>query len=116
LTTKKKIEQIKEIQLLREQKNQEWSATFTLFLHSKNSKKAHFESTSINVQNLIMRHERYLNIIKFEIYKSNNSQKLNIFIKICQMMFDVRFMIYENDFHRINFVKFLLSNNVSELD
>jgi hypothetical protein len=63
-----------------------------------------------------MRHERYLNIIKFEIYKSNNSQKLNIFIKVCQMMFDVRFVIYENDFHRINFVKFLLSNNVSKLD
>jgi hypothetical protein len=31
-------------------------------------------------------------------------------------MFDVRFMIYENDFHRINFVKFLLSNIVSKLD
>jgi hypothetical protein len=30
-----------------------------------------------------MRHERYLNIIKFEIYKNNNSQKLNIFIRIC---------------------------------
>jgi hypothetical protein len=63
-----------------------------------------------------MRHEKYLNIIKFEIYKSNNSQELNIFIKICQMMFDVRFVIYENDLHRINFVKFLLSNNVSEFD
>jgi hypothetical protein len=30
-----------------------------------------------------MRHEKYLNIIKCKIYKSNNSQKLNIFIKIC---------------------------------
>jgi hypothetical protein len=63
-----------------------------------------------------MRHERYLNIIIFEIYKNNNSQKLNIFIRICQMMFSVRFVIYENDLHRINFVKSLLSNNVSELD
>jgi hypothetical protein len=63
-----------------------------------------------------MKHERYLNIIKFEIYKSNNSQKLNIFIRICQMMFDVRFVNYENDFHRINFVKSLLNNNVSKLD
>ncbi len=85
-------------------------------LHSKNTESAQFESTSISVRNLIMKHERYLNIIKFEIYKNNNSQKLNIFIKICQMMFDVRFVIYENDFHRINFIKLLLSNNVSELD
>jgi hypothetical protein len=63
-----------------------------------------------------MRHEKYLNIIKLEIYKNNNSQELNIFIKICQMMFDVRFVIYANDFHRINFVKSLLSNNVSKFD
>jgi hypothetical protein len=70
----------------------------------------------MSVRNLIMRHERYLNIIKSEIYKSNNSQKLNIFIKVCQMMFDVRSVIYENDLHRINFVKFLLSNTVSEFD
>jgi hypothetical protein len=70
----------------------------------------------MNVRDLIMKHERYLNIIKFEIYKSNNSQELDIFIRVCQMMFDVRFVIYENDFHRINFVKFLLSNIVSELD
>jgi hypothetical protein len=70
----------------------------------------------MSVRNLIMRHEKYLNIIKFEIYKNNNSQELNIFIRICQMMFDVRFVTYENDLHRINFVKFLLNNNVSELD
>jgi hypothetical protein len=87
-----------------------------LSLHSKKTKRAHVESTSISARNLIMRHERYLNIIKFEIYKSNNSQKLNIFIRICQIMLNVRFVIYENDLHRINFVKFLLSNNVSELD
>jgi hypothetical protein len=70
----------------------------------------------MSVRDLIMRHERYLNIIKSEIYKSNNSQKLNIFIKVCQMMFDVRFVIYENDLHRINFVKFLLSNTLSRFD
>jgi hypothetical protein len=70
----------------------------------------------MSVRNLIMRHEKYLNIIKSEIYKSSNSQKLNIFIRICQMMFDVRFVIYENDLHRINFVKSLLSNTVSEFD
>ncbi len=116
LTTKKKVEQIKEIQLLREQKDQEWSVIFILFLHFKNAERAQFESISMSVRDLIMRHERYLNIIKSEIYKNNNSQELNIFIKICQMMFDVRSVIYENDLHRINFVKFLLSNTVSELD
>ncbi len=63
-----------------------------------------------------MKHEKYLNIIKLEIYKNNNSQKLNIFIKVCQMMFDMRFVIYENDFYEINFVKFLLNNNVLKLD
>jgi hypothetical protein len=70
----------------------------------------------MSVRDLIMRHEKYLNIIKSEIYKNNNSQELNIFIRVCQMMFDVRFVIYENDLHRINFVKSLLSNIVSEFD
>jgi hypothetical protein len=87
-----------------------------LSLHFKNAEKAQLESISISVRNLIMRHERYLNIIKFEIYKENSSQKLNIFIRICQIIFDVRFVIYENDFHRINFVKFFLTNNASKLD
>jgi DNA-directed RNA polymerase beta subunit len=50
------------------------------------------------------------------MYKRNNSQKLNIFVRACQIVFDVRSMIYQNDVHRINFVKFLLSNNVSEFD
>jgi hypothetical protein len=63
-----------------------------------------------------MRQKRYLKIIKSNIYKSNNSQKLNIFIRVCQIIFDVRFVIYKNDVHRINFVKSLLSNNVSDLD
>jgi hypothetical protein len=31
-------------------------------------------------------------------------------------MFDVRFVTYQNNFHRINFVKSLLSNNVSKFD
>ncbi len=30
-----------------------------------------------------MKHEKHLKNIKFEIYKNNNSQKLNIFIRIC---------------------------------
>jgi hypothetical protein len=69
LTTKKKIEQIKKIQFFHEQKNQKWSIIFILSLHFKNAEKAQFESISINVRNLIMKHEKYLNIIKFEIYK-----------------------------------------------
>jgi hypothetical protein len=69
LTTKKKIEQIKKIQLFREQKNQKLSTIFILFLHLKKTKKAQFESISINVRNLIIKHEKYLKIIKFEIHK-----------------------------------------------
>ncbi len=83
LTTKKKIEQIKKIQLLREQKNQKGSIIFILFLYSKNAEKAQLKSISISLRDLMIRHERYLKIIKFEIYKNNNSQKLNIFIRIC---------------------------------
>jgi hypothetical protein len=70
----------------------------------------------ISVRNVIMKQKRYLKNIKSNIYKNNNSQKLNIFIKICQIIFDVRSMIYQNDVHWINFVKSLLSNNVSELE
>jgi hypothetical protein len=87
-----------------------------LSFYFKNAEKSQFKFVLINVRNLIMKHKKYLNIIKLEIYKNNNSQKLNIFIKVCQMMFDMRFVIYENDFYEINFVKFLLNNNVLKLD
>jgi hypothetical protein len=107
---------MKEIQLLRELKNQEWSVIFTLSLHSKNTKRTQSESISISVRNVVMRQKRYLKIIKSNIYKNNNSQKLDIFIRICQIVFDVRFVIYNDDAHWINFVKLLLSNNVSEFD
>jgi hypothetical protein len=50
------------------------------------------------------------------MYKKNSSQKLNIFVRTCQIVFNVRSMIYQNDVHRINFVKSLLSNNVSEFE
>jgi hypothetical protein len=83
LTTKKKIEQIRKIQLLREQKNQKRLIIFILSLHSKNTKKIQLKSISINVQNVIMKQKKYLKIIKSNIYKNNNSQKLNIFIKVC---------------------------------
>jgi hypothetical protein len=107
---------MREIQLLRELKSQEWSAIFILLMHSKKIEESQTESISISVRNLIMRQKKYLNIIKSEMYKKNSSQKLNIFVRACQIVFDVRSMIYQNDVHRINFVKFLLSNNVSELE
>ncbi len=116
LAIKKKIEQMREIQLLRELENQEWSAIFILFMHFKKIEESQTESISISVRNLVMRQKKYLNIIKSEVYKRNNSQKLNIFVRACQIVFDVRSMIYQNDVHRINFVKSLLSNNVSESD
>jgi hypothetical protein len=50
------------------------------------------------------------------MYKKNNSQKLNIFVRACQIVFNVRSMIYQNDVHRINFIKLLLNNNVSEFE
>jgi hypothetical protein len=85
-------------------------------MHFKKIEESQIESISISVRDLIMRQKKYLNIIKSEMYKKNNSQKLNIFIRACQIVFDVRSMIYQNDVHRINFVKSLLSNNVSELE
>jgi hypothetical protein len=85
-------------------------------MHFKEIEESQIESISISVRNLVMRQKKYLNIIKSEMYKKNNSQKLNIFVRACQIVFDVRSMIYQNDVHQINFVKFLLNNNVSEFD
>ncbi len=83
LTTQKKIEQTRKIQFFREQKNQKWLIIFTLLLHSKNTKKIQFKTISIDFRNVIMKQKKYLKIIKSNIYKNNNSQKLNIFIKVC---------------------------------
>jgi hypothetical protein len=107
---------MRKIQLLRELKSQEWSAIFILLMHFKKIEEFQTESISISVRDIIMRQKKYLNIIKSKMYKKNNSQKLNIFVRACQIVFDVRSMIYQNDVHRINFVKFLLSNNVSEFE
>jgi hypothetical protein len=85
-------------------------------MHFKKIEKFQIESISINVRDLIMKQKRYLNIIKSKMYKKNNSQKLNIFVRACHIVFDVRSMIYQNDVHRINFVKSLLSNNVSKFE
>jgi hypothetical protein len=85
-------------------------------MHFKKIEKSQTELISISVRDLIMKQKRYLNIIKSKMYKKNSSQKLNIFIRACQIVFDVRSMIYQNDVHRINFVKSLLSNNVSEFE
>ncbi len=116
LTIQKKIEQTRKIQLLCELKNQEWFAIFILFMHFKKIEEFQTESISISVRDVIMRQKKYLNIIKLKMYKRNSSQKLNIFVRACQIVFNVRSMIYQNDVHRINFVKLLLSNNVSEFE
>jgi hypothetical protein len=49
----------------------------------KKIEKSQTESISISVRDLIMRQKKYLNIIKFEMYKKNSSQKLNIFVRAC---------------------------------
>jgi hypothetical protein len=85
-------------------------------MHFKKIEEFQNESISISVRDLIMKQKKYLNIIKSEMYKKNKSQKLNIFVRACQIVFDVRSIIYQNDVHRINFVKSLLSNNVSEFE
>jgi hypothetical protein len=67
------MKQIRKIQLLREQKDQEWSIIFILSFHSKNTKRIQLESISISVRDVIMKQKKYLKIIKLNIYKNNNS-------------------------------------------
>ncbi len=105
LTIKKKIEQTKEIRLLRELKNQEWFAIFILFIHFKKIEEFKIESISINVKNLIMKQKKYLNIIKLKMYKKNSSQKLNIFVRACQIVFTC-----DRWFIKTTFIESILSN------
>jgi hypothetical protein len=80
-------------------------------MHLKNADNSQVENVSLIEREQDMRRERYLEITKSEIYKNHNSQKLDIFMKACQIVFDVRSIIYSNDFDQINFAKSLLSNN-----
>ncbi len=81
-------------------------------MHLKNVDSSQVEDVSLIEREQDMRRERYLEITKSEIYKNHNSQKLDIFMRTCQIVFDVRSIIYNDDFDRINFAKSLLSNNV----
>ncbi len=80
-------------------------------MHLKNVDSSQVEDVSLIEREQDMRRERYLEITKSEIYKNHNFQKLDIFMKACQIVFDVRSIIYSDDFDRINFAKSLLSNN-----
>jgi hypothetical protein len=97
---------------MKEQENKDWSASiFTLLMHLKNVNSSQVENVSLIEREQDMRRERYLEITKSKIYKNHNSQKLDIFMRACQIVFDVRSIIYSDDFDRINFAKSLLSNN-----
>ncbi len=112
LAVKRKAQQAREILLMKEQENKDWSASiFTLLMHLKNVNSSQVENVSLIEREQDMRRERYLEITKSKIYKNHNSQKLDIFMRACQIVFDVRSIIYSDDFDRINFAKSLLSNN-----
>ncbi len=85
---------------------------FTFFMHLKNVDSSQVESVSLTEREQDMKREKYLEITKSEIYKNHNFQKFDIFMKACQIVFDVRLITYNDDFDRINFVKSLLNNNV----
>ncbi len=80
-------------------------------MHFKNVDSSQVENVSLTKREQDMRREKYLEITKSEIYKNHNFQELDIFIKACQIVFDVRSIIYSDDFDRINFAKSLPSND-----
>ncbi len=81
-------------------------------MHFKNADNSQIENVSLTKQEQNMKRKRYLEIMKSKIYKNYNFQTFDIFIKVCQIVFDVRSITYNEDFDQINFVKSLLSNNV----
>jgi hypothetical protein len=81
-------------------------------MYFKNVDNNQVENISLTKREQNMRREKYLEIMKSKIYKNHNFQKLDIFIKACHIVFNVRSIIYNNDFDQINFVKLLLNNNV----
>ncbi len=81
-------------------------------MHFKNADNNQVKDVSLTKREQDMKRERYLKITKSKIYKNYNFQTFDIFIKVCQIVFDVRSITYNEDFDQINFVKSLLSNNV----
>jgi hypothetical protein len=99
LAIKRKTQQAKKILFMKKQKNKDWFAfIFTLFMHLKNADSSQIENVSLTEREQDMRRERYLEITKSEIYKNHNFQKFDIFMKACQIVFDVRLIIYNDDF------------------
>ncbi len=64
LAAKKKAEQAREIQLLREQVGQGWPPTFTLSLHPMDADSAHSGAAPMSIREQSMRREPYLNTTK----------------------------------------------------
>ncbi len=67
-------------------------------MHLKNADNSQVEDVSLIEREQDMKRERYLEITKSEIYKNHNFQKLDIFIRTCQIVFNVRSIIYNDDF------------------
>jgi hypothetical protein len=114
LAAKKKAQQAREIQLMKDQENKDWPAPiYTLLMHPKDAVSSQAGGVPMTEREQGMRRERYLEITKPDIYKSHSSQELDTFMRACQIVFDVRPITYSMNPDRINFAKPLLSNNAS---
>ncbi len=67
-------------------------------MHFKNADNNQIEDVSLTEREQDIKRKKYLEITKSEIYKNHNFQKLDIFMKACQIIFDVRLIIYNDDF------------------
>jgi hypothetical protein len=59
-------------------------------MHFKNADNNQIENVSLTKRKQDIKREKYLEITKLEIYKNHNFQKFDIFMKTCQIVFDVR--------------------------
>ncbi len=67
-------------------------------MHFKNVDSSQVENVSLTKRKQDIKREKYLEITKSKIYKNHNFQKFDIFMKIDQIVFDVRSIIYNDDF------------------
>ena len=72
-----------------------------------------FFNTDIEKQ---LRKKKYYEIIKFEMYQKKFILKFEKFIRKCNNVFRIRFVIYEKHKAKINFVFFFLFNQISEFN
>ncbi len=104
---KRKTQQKKKILFMKKQKNKNWlTFIFTFFMHFKNVDNNQVENVSLTKSKQDMKRERYFKIIKSKIYKNHNFQKHDIFIKVCQIVYNVWSIIY-NDYS----IKLILLNH-----